>query len=82
MTQAQAYDNHITATDVIAAYESEQILKFFNFGHLPEGKLKETSMIFNKLAIEIIERIPRSPERTLALRKLLESKDCVVRAQL
>ena len=37
---------------------------------------------FCKLAADIVERLPRNPERTVALRKLLESKDCAVRALL
>lgn len=72
----------ITATDVIASVQDEPMLKFFNFGHLPEGKLKETSWEFNKLAVKMIEILPRSPERTVMLRKLLEAKDCAVRTNL
>ena len=31
---------------------------------------------------ELVEMLPRCPERTVALRKLLEGKDCAVRAAL
>ena len=31
---------------------------------------------------KIAETVPRNPERTAALRKLLEAKDCAVRAVL
>jgi hypothetical protein len=34
------------------------------------------------LAHRIVEELPRNPERTVALRKLLESKDAAVRAKL
>jgi hypothetical protein len=34
------------------------------------------------LAEQIVETLPRNPERTVALRKLLEAKDCAVRAAL
>ena len=30
----------------------------------------------------IVAKFPRNPERTVALRKLLEAKDCAVRARL
>jgi len=38
--------------------------------------------MFALLANEIVATIPRNPERTVALRKLLEAKDCAVRAML
>jgi hypothetical protein len=34
------------------------------------------------LASDIVAHLPRNPERTVALRKLLEAKDCAVRAAL
>jgi len=34
------------------------------------------------LAQHLVESLPRNPERTVALRKLLEAKDCTVRARL
>lgn len=61
--------------------EAEPMLRFFEFEHLPD-RLRETSMRFAELAIAITDHIPRCPERTVALRKLLESKDCAVRAML
>lgn len=39
-----------------------------------------TSMNFEKMAECIVRMIPRNPERTVALRKLLESRDCALRA--
>lgn len=58
----------------------EPILRFFAFGHLPP-MLQNVSQPFAALAGEIMQR-PRSAERTVALRKLLESKDAAVRASL
>ena len=58
----------------------EQIVKFFRYGHLP-AKLQEVSKAFGELAEKILS-LPRSAERTVALRKLLESKDAAVRAAL
>jgi len=37
---------------------------------------------FGELAHHVVEALPRNPERTMALRKLLEAKDCAVRALL
>jgi hypothetical protein len=60
--------------------EEEPILKYFAFEHLPE-KLQSVSQPFSVLAVAIME-LPRSAERSVALRKLLESKDAAVRAAL
>ena len=61
--------------------EKEFLMQFFAYEHLPEH-LKVVSKDFCKLAEKICETIPRNPERIVALRKLLESKDCAVRAKL
>ncbi|MFO0892425.1 MAG: hypothetical protein U0790_25200 [Isosphaeraceae bacterium] len=59
----------------------ERMLKWFAWTHLPE-KLQPISMPFGDLAEAICRNIPPGPERTVALRKLLESKDAAVRAAL
>lgn len=59
----------------------EPMLQFFEYSHLP-GNLREVSQPFNALAHNIANTLPRNPERTTALRKLLEAKDCAVRAVL
>ena len=61
--------------------ENEHILQFFSYEHLPE-KLQFVSSPFCKLAESIVATLPRNPERTVALRKLLEAKDAAVRALL
>ena len=58
---------------------SEHIEQFFAYAHLPPH-LQAVSKPFGELAAHIIETLPRNPERTVALRKLLESKDAAVRA--
>lgn len=59
----------------------EKILKWFKYEHLPPH-LREVSLKFHSMACTIIEMIPEpSAERTVALRKLLESKDSAVRAR-
>lgn len=59
----------------------EKMLAWFRFEHLPE-KLQAVSRPFGELAIHLTHTLPASAERTVALRKLLESKDAAVRAAL
>ena len=59
----------------------EPLMQFFTYGHLSQH-LQEVSAPFSTLAWHIVTTLPRNPERTVALRKLLESKDCAVRARL
>lgn len=64
-----------------AQIESDPILHFFHYAHLPP-KLQETSKAFFLLAKHVVDTVPRNAERTVALRKLLEGKDAAVRANL
>lgn len=59
----------------------EPMLQFFAWEHLPPD-LQAVSKPFGELARKVANELPRNPERTVALRKLLESKDCAVRALL
>lgn len=59
----------------------EHILQFFAFAHLPPH-LATVSERFGRVADWIVTTLPRNPERTVALRKLLEAKDAAVRAAL
>lgn len=59
--------------------QKDHIMQFFAYEHLPE-KLQEVSKPFCKMAEKLVETLPRNPERTVALRKLLEGKDAAVRA--
>ena len=59
--------------------ENEPLLQFFKYEHLPMA-LQAISKPFGDLANSMVEALPRNPERTVMLRKLLESKDCAVRA--
>jgi len=61
--------------------QPEHIMQFFAYSHLP-GQLQRISAPFGQLAEAIVEHLPRNPERTVALRKLLEAKDAAVRAAL
>lgn len=60
---------------------TEPIMQFFAFAHLP-AHLQEVSRPFGEMAQRMVDTLPRNPERTVALRKLLESKDAAVRALL
>lgn len=60
--------------------EREPMLKFFGYDHLQNADLRETSRLFSELANTLVLRLPRTPERTVALRKILEGKDAAVRA--
>ena len=60
---------------------ADTILQFFRYAHLPPH-LQEVSAPFAQQAKAIVETLPRNPERTVALRKLLEGKDAAVRAKL
>jgi hypothetical protein len=59
----------------------QYLLQFFEFAHLPEH-LQQVSQPFHDLAHQLSVSLPDNPERTVALRKLLEAKDCAVRAKL
>lgn len=56
----------------------EHILQFFAYDHLPE-RLQDISRPFGIVAQNLVNDLPRNPERTVALRKLLEAKDAAVR---
>lgn len=57
------------------------LAQFFEFRHLPR-ELAEVSQPFAVLVQKILDNCPDNPERTTALRKLLEAKDCAVRSKI
>lgn len=59
----------------------DYLLQFFTYKHLSQ-ELKAVSKPFCDLAEQIVNKLPSNPERTMALRKLLEAKDCAVGAVL
>lgn len=59
----------------------ERMLKWFEFSHLPEH-LQVVSAKFWEVACSLVAIVQPGPERTVALRKLLEAKDAAVRAHL
>ncbi len=54
-------------------------MRFFAYDHLPP-RLAEVSKPFGELAKKLVETLPEGDERYHAIRKLLEAKDCAVRA--
>lgn len=54
---------------------------YFAYKHLPE-ELQQVSGRFYYMAQWIVDELPNGPEKTVALRKLLEAKDAAVRAEL
>ena len=72
---------------------NDRLPQFFEYAHLPPH-LQAVSKPFHDLAHAIVKGdnvpeagtvtigllLPANPERTVALRKLLEAKDCAVRA--
>ncbi len=60
---------------------SNPIMKYFAYSHLPEH-LQEVSKPIGEMAVALDVTLPDGPEKSAALRKLLEAKDCFVRAKL
>ncbi|MFH8593102.1 hypothetical protein [Streptomyces rimosus] len=55
------------------------IMHHFEYAHLP-ADMQLPHLMFNLVAEWMVEALPDGPERSAALRKLLESQDCAVRA--
>lgn len=61
--------------------EKHYLLQFFKYDHLP-ANLQEISKPYCLIAQQQDLILPDNPEKTVALRKLLEAKDCAVRSVL
>lgn len=59
----------------------DRMLKWFEYEHLPEH-LQDVSQPFAVVAVRLCACVEPGPERTVALRKLLEAKDAAVRAKV
>jgi hypothetical protein len=57
------------------------ILRFFEYEHLPLAS-QAISIPFHDLAHRMVDALPATAEVSAGLRKLLEAKDCFVRAGL
>lgn len=58
------------------------VAQFFEFDHLPAGLMRDTSRRFADLATALLADPLDGPELVVALRKLMEAKDCAVRAAM
>ena len=58
------------------------IIYYFRHEHLPEGAAKQVSSIIGNHARYLDSVLPDGAEKSAGLRKLLEAKDCMVRAAL
>ncbi|MGW4757768.1 hypothetical protein [Streptomyces chartreusis] len=66
---------------VVRHIGTTHLLRYFEYAHLPEH-LQAVSKPCADLANELVNALPDGPELTAGLRKLLEAKDCFVRAAL
>lgn len=62
--------------------EVNNILRYFEYDHLTDWKLRAVSKRFYEIAVDMAEVLPNGLEKSTALRKLLEAKDCAVRSAL
>lgn len=59
----------------------DPMLQFFVYSNL-RTDLQDIAKPFGDLAQWIIDTIPNNAERALSMRKLLETRDCILRAKL
>lgn len=57
------------------------VAKYFAYAHLPPH-LQTVSKPLGELAEQLEAMLPDGPEKSAGMRKLLEAKDCFVRAAL
>ena len=60
---------------------SSTTIKYFTYAHLPPH-LQGISKPMHELAHYMEQILPDGPEKSAGMRKLLEAKDCFVRANL
>lgn len=81
--ETELFTQIVDEREACFAASTARLLRFFDARHLPPH-LKAASMPFASAAATIALRFGHAqhPELTVALRKLLEAKDCAVRAVL
>jgi hypothetical protein len=60
---------------------ANHLMQFFSYEHLPP-LLQDASAPLCRLARQLDTLLPETAEKTAGLRKLLEAKDCFVRAAI
>lgn len=58
---------------------TRHLMRYFSYEHLPPH-LQPISRLMHDTAAHMVTQLPDSPELTAGLRKMLEAKDCFVRA--
>lgn len=76
-----AHPDGTTETGEVMHPATEHVMKFFAYQHLPPH-LQSISKACHDLAHQMAVELPENPETTIGLRKLLEAKDCFVRANV
>lgn len=72
--QLQVPDSYVEPAELLNSY--------FTYAHLTDAARREASAQCAELADYVMDQIPPGPERTAGMRKLMEAKDCFVRAAL
>lgn len=60
---------------------SWDLIQYFEYAHL-KPELQKISKPLGELALTLDALLPDNPEKEMGLRKLLEAKDCFVRASI
>ena len=61
--------------------DTTHLIKLFAWSHLPEN-LQDVGYPIGGIAFSMVSRMPDGPELFAGLRKLLEARDCFVRAEV
>lgn len=61
---------------------SSTTIQWFSYSHLPDSFMRDVSQACAELAHQMEEYLPDGPEKSAGMRKLLEAKDCFVRAAM
>ncbi len=76
----KAVPSHATPASIGTAVVNP-IMKYFRYKHLPMN-LQVVSSSLCEIAQTMDSSLPDGPEKSAGMRKLLEAKDCFVRASL
>ena len=71
--------DELTASAAGRHPSTQQLVRYFAYAHLADP-LRPIAMIYCSAARDLVSSLPDGPELTVALRKLVESKDCAIRA--
>lgn len=86
MLDAEMIEEELTSEDLARTIEQSHpsvkaVMQYFTYDHLP-SHLQDVSRACATIANFMAILLPDSPEKTAGLRKLLEAKDCFVRAAI